>query len=135
VRDRLAAAHETGQACYRTPLISELAAPSGEGPTMPMITLVLEPPPKYVHPYHGPVIERVLPLAEARRACARMGTHADACSWVKRGTCHLVIPLGGPVSDLGAYRRHEMAHCNGWPASHPGGRVPAPYRNLMRAAP
>ena len=30
-----------------------------------MIYFVLEPPPQYLHPYHGAVIERVLPLAEA----------------------------------------------------------------------
>lgn len=84
---------------------------------MPWITLVVEPPPQYTH-YSGPVIERVLPLAEARRACARMGVRADACSWKKGKVCHVVIPTGGPVRDLGAYRRHEVAHCNGWEHGH-----------------
>jgi len=79
---------------------------------------VLEPPPRYSHAFSGHVIERVLPLAEARRACARMGVHADACSWVAKDMCFLVIPRGGPVKDLGAYRRHERAHCNGWSESH-----------------
>ena len=88
---------------------------------MPWITAVLEPPPQYTH-YSGPVIERVLPLAEARRACGRMGVWADACSWKKGKVCHIVIPTGGPVHDLGAYRRHEVAHCNGWEHSH-GGHV------------
>jgi len=89
---------------------------------MPWITLVQEPPRYYLHPYHGPVIERVLPLAEARRACARMGVRSDACSWTKRGACYIVIPRGGPVRDLGAYRRHELAHCNGWSHGHGGGQ-------------
>lgn len=80
---------------------------------------VLEPPLRYDHRYPGPVIERVLPLVEARKACARMGVHADACSWPARGTCYLVIPRGGPVKDLGPYVRHERAHCNGWPEDHP----------------
>jgi len=84
---------------------------------MPWITAVLEPPPGYTH-YRGPVIERVLPLHEARRACAHMGVRADACSWKKRGKCYIVIPRGGPVRDLGAYRRHEVAHCNGWDHGH-----------------
>jgi hypothetical protein len=79
---------------------------------------VLEPPPRYVHPYAGPVIERVLPLSEARSACAHMGVRADACSWVLAGTCHIVIPRNGPVKDLNAYRRHERAHCNGWTHGH-----------------
>jgi hypothetical protein len=79
-----------------------------------MPIFVLEPPSHYVHPYRGPVIERVLPLAEARRICASMGAPADACAWKSKGTCHLVIPRGGPVRNLSAYRRHELAHCNGW---------------------
>jgi hypothetical protein len=87
---------------------------------MPWITVVLEPPPQFTH-YNGPVIERVLPLAEARRACGRMGVWADACSWKTRGVCHIVIPRGGPVRDLGSYRRHEVAHCNGWEHEH--GRI------------
>ncbi len=84
---------------------------------MPWITAVLEPPPGLAH-YSGPVIERVLPLAEARRACGHMGVWADACSWKIGNVCHIVIPTGGPVRDLGAYRRHEVAHCNGWEHEH-----------------
>ena len=79
---------------------------------------VLEPPPRYNHPYAGPVIERVLPLREARVACARRGVHADACSWRDNGKCFLVIPRRGPVKDLRAYVRHERAHCNGWSEGH-----------------
>lgn len=74
---------------------------------------VLEPPTQYVHPYHGRVIERVLPLQEARNPCAHMGAPADACAWQGKNKCFIVIPRNGPVSDLNAYRRHEIAHCNG----------------------
>jgi hypothetical protein len=81
---------------------------------------VLEPPLRYNHGYAGHVVERVLPLAEARRVCAARGAYADACSWLAHGTCYLVIPRGGPVKDLRAYVRHERAHCNGWPENHPG---------------
>lgn len=84
---------------------------------MPWITAVAEPPPSLAH-YSGPVIERVLPLAAARAACGRMGVRADACSWKKGNVCYIVIPTGGPVRDLGAYRRHEVAHCSGWEHSH-----------------
>jgi hypothetical protein len=83
-----------------------------------MPIMVLEPPTQYAHPYHGQVIERVLPLAEARRICASMGAPADACAWTIKGKCHLVIPRDGPVKNLESYRRHEVAHCNGWNHSH-----------------
>jgi hypothetical protein len=86
-----------------------------------MPIFVSEPPPQYVHRFSGPVIERVLPLAEARRLCARMGAPADGCAWTSKGRCYIVIPSNGPVRDLGAYRRHEIAHCNGW--GHHGGSV------------
>ena len=86
-----------------------------------MPVYVLEPPSRYNHAYAGPVIERVLPLGAARAACAHMGVDADACSWVIAGRCHIVIPRGGPVKDLGAYRRHELAHCNGWTHGHGAG--------------
>jgi hypothetical protein len=83
-----------------------------------MPIMVLEPPTQYVHPYHGQVIERILPLEEARHVCASMGAPADACAWSIKGKCHIIIPRDGPVSDLAAYRRHELAHCNGWSHSH-----------------
>ena len=78
---------------------------------------VLPPPVEFDHPYGGPVIERVVHLDEARRICARMGLNADACSWTAHGKCYVVIPRNGPVRDQGSYRRHEVAHCNGW--DHP----------------
>jgi hypothetical protein len=80
----------------------------------------LEPPAQYNHPYDGPVDERVMPVAEVRALCTSMGAlgHLAACAWVSDGTCHIVLPndYQAPVS---TYRRHETAHCNGWPADHP----------------
>lgn len=82
--------------------------------------MVMSPPARFNHQYAGMVIEHQHPVAEARDICASKGTRADACAWVARGVCHIVIPTrGAPVSDLASYRRHEIAHCNGWPASHP----------------
>jgi hypothetical protein len=79
----------------------------------------LEPPAQYNHPYDGPVVERVAPTAEARALCTSQGAlrRGVACSWVSDGTCYMVLPSDeqAPVS---TYRRHEMAHCNGWPANH-----------------
>lgn len=80
---------------------------------------VMEPPAQYNHPYKGPVIEHVLPLKDAQVMCRKRGAFAHACSWTKDGKCYIVLPVGGPVKQLAPYRRHETAHCNGWPASHP----------------
>ena len=82
----------------------------------------LAPPAQYNHPYDGPIVERVIPLAEVRALCTSQGASPKsvACSWVSDGTCYLVLPNDeqAPVS---TYRRHETAHCNGWPANHPHG--------------
>jgi len=80
----------------------------------------LEPPAQYSHPYDGPVDERVMPVAEVRALCTSVGASGPfvACAWVSDRVCHVVLPSDGqaPVS---TYRRHEIAHCNGWPANHP----------------
>ena len=83
---------------------------------------VTVPPERYDH-YSGPVIERVLPLAEARKLCADIGITADGCAGyvtMSDGTkaCFIVLPTDGPDPNVDHYRRHEMAHCNGWPANH-----------------
>ena len=82
----------------------------------------LEPPARYNHPYHGPVDERVMPVAEVRTLCTSVGASGRfvACAWVSDGVCHIVLPNDerAPVS---TYRRHEIAHCNGWPENHPHG--------------
>ncbi len=80
----------------------------------------LEPPAQYNHPYNGPVVERVMPEAEVRLLCMSRGADPGgvACSWLSDGACYIALPDDeqAPVS---TYRRHELAHCNGWPANHP----------------
>jgi len=88
---------------------------------MPM----LMPPVQYDHPPKIPVIERVVPWNELQRLC-RAGIEAEkvrtatgygvwGCSVVKDGKCY-VARIDNP-----GVRRHEVAHCNGWPRDHPGG--------------
>src|SRR5262249_55081852 len=80
----------------------------------------LAPPPQHNHAHNGLAVERIMPVPELRAVCMAMGTDlfSGACSWHMSGTCYVGIPNhgGAPVDP---YRRHEIAHCNGWPADHP----------------
>jgi hypothetical protein len=80
----------------------------------------LEPPEQYNHPYNGQVVERVVPAAEARTLCMSMGADllGVACSWQSNGTCNTILP-NDEYAPVATFRRHEIAHCNGWPANHP----------------
>ena len=89
-------------------------------PSPAHIAAALEPPAQYNHAYNGQVVERVVPEAEVRSVCMSMGLDllTVACSWQSNGTCYIVLPNDGQAS-VSTYRRHEIAHCNGWPANHP----------------
>jgi hypothetical protein len=80
----------------------------------------LEPPAKYDHPYNGQVVERVMPVAEVRTLCISRGADVFgvACSWQSDQTCYIILP-NDEDAPIDIYRRHEIAHCNGWPANHP----------------
>jgi hypothetical protein len=80
----------------------------------------VEPPEQYNHPYDGQVVERVMPEAEVRSVCMSMGLDllTVACSWQSNGTCYIILPNDEPLP-VSTFRRHEIAHCNGWPANHP----------------
>jgi hypothetical protein len=85
---------------------------------------VTVPPERYDHAYPGIVIEKLLTLEEVRRFCTAIGVGPfDGCAGfidMPDGTkgCFVVLPTDGPDPNIENYRRHEIAHCNGWPASH-----------------
>jgi hypothetical protein len=89
-------------------------------PSPARISAELEPPAKYDHPYDGQVVERVMPEDDVRSACMSMGLDffTAACSWRINSTCYVFLPNDGQAP-VDIYRRHEIAHCNGWPADHP----------------
>ena len=95
------------------PLLTSCASPA-------YVDSVLEPPGRYNYPYEGPVVEYVMTLVNVRQLCASRGAFGliAACSFVDDGTCYMVLPSDGQTS-VATYRRHETAHCNGWPADHP----------------
>lgn len=77
------------------------------------------PPARYAHHYSGRLIEHSGTSIEVARACARIGfKNRMGCSTGDvSGACTIWYVNDPRVA--GGVRRHEIAHCNGWPASHP----------------
>lgn len=85
-------------------------------------TDVILPPAEYDHPYSLPISIQTVSLEDVPAACGLKG-HIDACAFRHPLACRVIYPR---VQDVGtdklvALIRHETAHCNGWPANHPGG--------------
>jgi hypothetical protein len=82
------------------------------------------PPERFDHAYDGVVIEKLLTLEETRKLCTAIGVGPyDGCAGyisLEDGTkaCLIILPTDG-FDSVEAYRRHEISHCNGWPANHP----------------
>ena len=87
----------------------------------------LLPPEEYDHSYQGNLVLIVAKNQEEVRAyCPGTKFHplvgALACSFRNVPTVIMVSTrLHGRVPTHG--RRHEIAHCNGWPGDHKGARV------------
>jgi hypothetical protein len=93
------------------------------------------PPPQYDHKPEIPVIEHVLSAAEVNKLCISMGVLGPdaARSSGFLGCAHKTLrpmPFIGNLTtqevvceiwivDNAIVRRHELAHCNGWPPDHP----------------
>lgn len=87
------------------------------------------PPARYDHPYHGRLIERELPRAQVLKACKKLFARFGFTDATTRG-CSMETVIGKECTIIYANktfmgttpaqtRRHEIAHCNGWPADHP----------------
>ena len=75
------------------------------------------PPPMYDYPYVDGPVEIIASAQSVRTFCPPF---SQACMWGGRfhglKKCTIFLLEGYSPRSL----RHEMAHCNGWPADHPG---------------
>jgi len=96
------------------------------------------PPPEFDKPYKGILAIFRLPFADVEKFCAGL-TKQHACSFIKqsvpfqkvgdRTVCYIIMPTDDDVAQYRGYLgyhetpndiiRHEIGHCNGWPADHP----------------
>ncbi len=74
------------------------------------------PPPRFDHPYHGPVIETILTLLEIKKFCR----NPDALACLpfppnfKNDKCFIYLPSDVNKITQNLLRKHEIGHCNGW---------------------
>jgi len=95
---------------------------------VPTVAFAQMPPPEYDRGYDGKLIEHRVPFGTARAYCRKMGRHQSmaryGCSLgdiAGPGTCTIVV--SGPTqADVRNVRKHETAHCAGWPENHPNAR-------------
>jgi hypothetical protein len=84
------------------------------------------PPPIYDHAYKGRLEVRHGTLAQVEYVCHTLegivsSYRALGCAKTSTGSCFIMIPkIGGKVTAhmQAEIRRHEIGHCNGWPANH-----------------
>lgn len=90
----------------------------------------IEPPARYVHPPTVPVIEHVLEYGPLQFWCSMFPgpNHLQVFKDKTRhfNGCSAFLPIDGEKTCFVWYlpgdtaaRRHELAHCNGWPGNHP----------------
>jgi hypothetical protein len=86
------------------------------------------PPPQYDFPPKMPVIERVLTHNDLQWACGQVspgslsllpGQYYGGCSALWRVKDGVMTCFVWRRPDDDRTRRHELAHCNGWPKEHP----------------
>lgn len=91
----------------------------------------LLPPEEFDHPYDGHLmIEHARSEEEVRERCpgGNFPRHALACARVHKYAPMCIIvkvsddTLRAHGYDPAVVMRHEIAHCNGWPADHKGAR-------------
>ena len=95
------------------------------------------PPPQFIGTYKGLVIERVLPRPEMNRECTEFASGCARRAEPDPTTfCVIVIPaIDGLVTPQvqERIRLHEIGHCAGWPADHPGARPgESPHQNSSK---
>jgi hypothetical protein len=84
----------------------------------------LDPPAEYNHPYTGELTVHLIDRANVWRECSENGRHkvrrdAAGCAELDGDTCTVYLAKRTRRAPLDAILRHEIAHCNGWPADHP----------------
>jgi hypothetical protein len=95
-------------------------------PAMTQVIWTFRPPPEFDKPFDGELIIERLSREEIQKVCP---PGMLACAWTtpnnKDVPCIVMIPDDDFLKKRGGMQyeeilRHEIGHCNGWPADHGG---------------
>lgn len=97
---------------------------------VPTVAFAQMPPKKYDHPFDGKLTITEVEYGTARAFCRKNYNSASMAKYgcatlYEDGSCHIVVSKQSSKNP--GYRksqvlRHEIGHCNGWPANHPNAR-------------
>jgi hypothetical protein len=88
------------------------------------------PPPEYDFPFKGKLtIERTSYQHVVRQNCSYSPfPYLLGCARLRGEECYILMMDDAFLNKMNyppeIVLRHEMGHCNGWPAHRPGGRLP-----------
>jgi hypothetical protein len=100
------------------------------------------PPVEYDRPYDGDLTIKMVPTVEQLHAeCNSLNPnpHTLACAYRRVNSCVIYMVEDAVMRqrgwNTGILLRHEIGHCNGWAADHPGQRaLPWPIIHVLPAA-
>jgi len=98
------------------PKAPEVKAPEVKAPAPRWLL----PPPQYDHPFDGELIIVTAPDLDTLRMACRWDVRG--CAQLYGRSCTVIMPpeTWGDRQDREEVLRHEIGHCNGWPAQYPG---------------
>lgn len=86
------------------------------------------PPARFDHPFPGTLVEEPLPRDQVLKLCPKLlsqfkipGEVTRGCSILLKPDLCLIVYIDKPYhgTEPAAVKRHEVGHCDGWPADHP----------------
>jgi hypothetical protein len=84
------------------------------------------PPVEYDKPYDGKITIETVTNEQLRARCAAASQSSLGCAFPGANSCRILLVDEATMKAAGwaveVMLRHERAHCNGWPQSHPGRR-------------
>ena len=84
------------------------------------------PPVEYDKPYPGKIAVETVTTTQLLTQCANATQSSLGCAFPGADRCRNILVDEASMRAVGwtleAMLRHERAHCNGWPQSHPGKR-------------